>query len=302
MRWDIDPSEINKRIAEYKPRNINDDTWMVVSTVAVDCVTRVKLESVHEAMDLIGAVSYFFAYVTQLGHAGPELPKSLTPQLRDRWLATTGTAEGTKRTRRSQITKVGRAVNPRAGWEYKGTRVSRKEVPATYNDDQLDELIDVITSHPSEPIRRIGRIVVSLGVGAGRDSRQIADVAAGNIERSGDEMTLVTQNRVRISIEQRYAKLLHPCLDTDGPLVGHWAQIDNYISEIVGHAGHRLQVGRCRSTWIVNQINNDVGPRQLVAALGVKDFGAIGKYVYLADQIRPDELVIGAVRTRRTQG
>lgn len=302
MRWDIDPSEIDKRLAEYKPRNIDDDNWTRVSIVAHDCVAKVKLDSVHEAMDLIGTASYFFDYVIQQGHTGLDLRKTLTPQLRDQWLAAANISDGTRRTRRSHLSRIGRAVNPRAGWKYNGKPVKRQQVPAPYSTDEVDELIDVVKSHPSSVTSRVGRVVLGLGVGAGRSSRQIANVAADDLTPSGSGLTLTTPNGVRIGINKRYAKLLKPCLDVEGPLVGHWTQIDNHVSEIVGHAGHRLQVARCRTNWIVEQINNNVGPRQLVAALDLTDFGAIGKYVRLAEPITTSELAIEPAHSDQTGG
>ena len=179
----------------------------------------------------------------------------------------------------SDVERIGRALNPRAGWSVERPEIGRTKVKAPHT--KVEELGFFRTARNSTSIHHLA--VVVLGFGCGLDGRWQPRITRHQVElRSGAYWVHADEPDRWIPLPDRYfddmARVLSEVVD-DGPLIGGESTNNHRTSRVTEriskHSQVRLEPARMRSSWFVRHLNNRTDLQFLLEMAGLKSMTTI---------------------------
>lgn len=273
------PAPVEKRIEAYVPASIDSSDWAKVRPVATAAVRRAQPTSADRAQHWLLPAAKLALWAD---HHGVDLNVEtvFTAHMVDEWAKAElagGTSKASVATHRSHLRNL-LPVTPTPS-----ATIGRRDVSEPYTRDEDLAVARAAAGQRTVVYRADACLLYGLARGAGLGSQQIKaartdDVAVhddGSIEvRCGDHTSWVLDEHcdvVRTGLELR---------DRDGYLFakrdGSQRNIGEYIDRFTfPDTTPRLNVARCRSTWIVDHLQRGTPIDVIRAALGVSSLASI---------------------------
>jgi hypothetical protein len=177
------------------------------------------------------------------------------------------------------VERIGRALNPDAGWAVERPEIRRTKVKAPHT--LVDELGFFRTARNSTSIHLLA--VVVLGFGCGLDGRWQPRITRNQVELRDRVYRIHADDPDRrIPLPDRYfedmARVLAEVVG-DGPLIGgdptNRHRTSRVTERISKHSQVRLEPARMRSSWFVRHLNNRTDLQFLLEMAGLKSMTTI---------------------------
>lgn len=198
-----------------------------------------------------------------------------------------GASKGTYRSALLQCASVIRTGLPVAT----ASRYAQSPPRAPYTDDEVRRLWSWSRSLRHERLRRNARVILATGVGCGITTAALCKATGRDVRRAEDGLVEVSVNDhrgARLLIASRHweARLLElatqagagTLLSTKGRLTTR--TVSALTDDLHQHAHDvpLLNVSRCRSTWIVAQVNAGTPWDVIAGQAGIENLDAIARY------------------------
>jgi len=259
-------------------------------------------ESIKATKDAMYSTVGYLCWLKSIGR-GASLKDDMVPSLVERYFEVRSKKIGKARpgTERSILRRIGRAVNPKAGWLPGPTHRPRRRVQPPYKVGELAGLEKTIDWQPSPLMRRRGSALLGLCGGCGFWPSEVIRVTGGDVTVDADGVLRV---HVKGSRERQVPVLeaFRPRVEAlaadagpNGKLIGPITieQGDPVGKAILGlkmpEGATRLSLPRLRTTWMVAVLNSGVNTAEFLYLAGLKSLQCV---VDLSEWItvRPDQM------------
>ena len=293
------PAEIEERIEAYVPASLDSSDWAKVRPVVTAAVRRAQPVSADRAQHWLLPAAKLALWADRHG-VDLTVEAVFSAEMVDEWAKAelaAGTSKASVATHRSHLRNL-LPITPTTS-----ATIGRRDVSAPYTRDEDLAVARAAAGQRTVVYRADACLLYGLARGAGLGSQQIKaartdDVAVhddGSIEvRCGNHNSWVLDEYcdiVRTGLELR---------DRDGYLFakrdGSQRNIGEYIDRFTfPDATPRLNVARCRSTWIVDHLQRGTPIDVIAAALGVTSLDRIRALLAYVEA-RPADVVAQLLR------
>jgi hypothetical protein len=270
--------EIGPRIAAYRPRNIESNSWSAIQPFVRDCVERLPLNGWASTIRILRALARLAAWAAGEGLAlDPEV--ILDPDTVERFTELGLSDDHSRATYRAVLRRLGPLLTVRAPWEPRPASVARRQVAPPYSPSEVERLRVDAFRQPTQARQRAARALLALGFGAGLDGRWVTRVGAGDVARRGDVVVVrVGEPSARtVPVLGLWEDEILELAATAGDefLVGGRSTSRNRASaltaSLVVPPGHPpLSASRLRSTWLLWHLTTGTHLPELAGAAGLK--------------------------------
>ncbi|MEU9749164.1 hypothetical protein [Streptomyces niveus] len=277
-------TDVPTAVALYAPKKVTAATWTAIAPFVRSCVTDSRPVSPWAAVDRMTTVTRFCDWA--LDDLLPlDREVLFTPDMVERY-ALTGMGnlqESSRRTHRSQLTTIGRAITRRAPWPPQRTALSRNRLATPYTPEQVAGYLQA-AGQQSTPLRT--RTAFGL-LGAGLMPGEHLIITGRAVTLADDGTTVLTVTggtKPRpIPVLAAYAPLMrtlagrHP----DEPLIGPSNDATkNRLNTLLSHIEiprplPPLTASSLRTTWLITLFAARVPLPELLAAAGLASTGTL---------------------------
>lgn len=217
-----------------------------------------------------------------------------------------GARDSTRATRRAILRRVARHASPTLRAQPAPEPIRYRRVRPPYSPAEIAALLRLARAQPTPGRRQMLSGVLTLGLGCGLDSRDLAWVRGIDVGRDASGAVLVTVSggsRPRdVTALGCYERLLWDTardrgekLVIGGFLRGRRNVTRGPFDDIVGGADFpRLEPARCRSTWLVSHLRLRTPLPVLMAAAGLATVRPLEDLLgYAGDEVDPQAALRG---------
>jgi len=292
-------------IRSYVPRNVAPAVWAELGPFVRRAVEKAQPHTRSQPDVLMSAVAQLAIWSREVG-----LPLAenvlLHPDTIDRFVIErySAAAAGTRSNYRSRLRRVGEQVLGHAVYPLQPMPYGRAELLPPYSRREIAALTGWSRGLPTPHMRHNALALLALGLGAGLRADEISRLVGNDVRADGEGTTLhVAGDHPRlVAVIDQWgaiaARLAAGCgteavflSDRERPRKN---DISNFVGRLPQADGVRLQVGRLRTTWIVQHLMAGTRFDILVAASGAQG-GQIGEYVRY---LEPYDLTAAAAALR----
>lgn len=270
-------------IARFSPRDVPPVVWAEIQPLAQEWVARSLPTTADKVSAAMGIVAQLLLWVRGCGEPF-EAEAVLHPETIDRFLVEgcTHLAQGTRQTYRSHLRHIGRAVLGGDLFPPATLKMPAPKPAFPYREDEIAAQLSWTRGLPTEAMRRNAGVLLALGLGAGLDATEMANLRGSEMTRDAlGVLVQVTGDDPR-SV---------PVLRTWEDKVGAFAQEagDRYVfrperTQVLRHQTSNF-IARCakvngeppafslqrlRTTWIVGQLAAGTPPNALARLAGTQ--------------------------------
>lgn len=274
-------SDVPTAIALYAPKKIPPTIWTAIAPFVRGCVTAAQPTSPWAAADRMSTVARFCAWALE-EHLPLEREVLFTPDAIERYalVGMDPLLPSTRRTHRSQLSSIGRAITRRAPWPPATTPLPRNRLANPYTPDQVARYLAAAGNQATETRRRAAFGILAAGLGAGLMPGEHLTITGRSVTTTRDGNTTVTVQGSRcrsIPVLTAYAPLIRTLADRypDEPLVGPSHdpgknRLNRLLAkiEIPRNLPH-LNAGSLRSTWLLTLLAARVPLPAILTAAGL---------------------------------
>lgn len=304
-------TDVPTAIALYEPRGLPLAAWSQVASFVRTAVTEFGPASPWAAVQHLTTVARFCVWA--LGEYLPlEREALFTPDVVERYtvIGMPGLKETSRRTHRSRLAGVGRAVTRRAPWPPPTTALPRNRLASPYAPAEVGGFLEVAGQQATASRTRAAFGLLAGGLGAGlMPGEHLAITGRSVTVEDGTTVLSVAGTKPReIPVLAAYAPLMRTLAARypDQPLVGPTSETSkNRLNKLVGRIEipgrlPPLTAPRLRTTWLVTLLAARVPLPELLAAAGLASTGTLIDLVphlpcLPEDQAR--QIITGALRT-----
>lgn len=290
------PPEVEERIVGYRPKKIDPGVWDTVRLVVVEIVVRSEPSSPAHAQHRMLPVARLAAWAHGQGVA-LEPAVLLSERVVEEWARRSianGEKPATIATFRSILRRITAAITTPT--PSVTATIGRSTGPNPYNAEEDLALRRAVTGQRTPVYRATGCVLYGLARGAGLNAAGIRALRRSGVVDHGDA-------GIEVRVEGRSLWVLDSHLDvvrlglstspsTDylaGGRDGQRRNIAEYISRFTVPDGTpHLNIGRCRSTWILDHLRRGTPTKVLADALGTRSLNQIGVLLSHVDSPDPD--------------
>ncbi|MEU0693849.1 hypothetical protein ABZ349_07655 [Streptomyces niveus] len=281
-------TDVPTAVALYAPKKVPAATWTLIAPFVRACVTDSQPVSPWAAIRRMSTVARFCDWALE-EHLPLDREVLFTPDTVERY-ALTGMEDlrlTSRRTHRSDLSAIGRAITRRAPWLPQRAALSRNRLATPYTPGQVAGYLNAARQQ-STPLRTrtaFGMLVGGLGAGLMPGEHLI--ITGRAVTRTGDGTTVLTVTggtKPRpIPVLAAYAPLMHTLAGRhpDEPLIG----VSNDASKNrLSHLISRVEIPRplppltassLRNTWLVTLLAACVPLPEVLAAAGLASTGTL---------------------------
>lgn len=284
------PEHVALRVENYRPQLLTEDEWRVWGPSIKDVVYIVRPDNCVEARRIVTSLVAFSRSLISWGLEPPISQHLLLPRI-DRHLDD-NSSPGSRRTRRTELIKLGRVMTPEYPWPTKFVPIPRSKRKPPYSPSALRSLIGAAEAQESAADRRLFQISLALGLN-GHDGRSIpymtreqVVIRDGGVYLSGDDV------RPELLIKGRLGEWVEHWRERTEPeqlLVGSQSRFNSKISRLRADDGKtRLTIARLRTTYVVRLLEHP-GLRQseILALAGLTSTSSLDLYRCYTSSIDP---------------
>ncbi len=284
--------DVAERIASYTPSSIDPDAWGNIRPLVIETVTAAAPTTPDRAQHLMLPAAKLALWAIDHG-VTPERSKVFTPALVEEWARdqlASGTPPHSIATHRSHLRALLPSTPP------PGPTVGRGTGPNPYDTDEDLALRRAVMGQRTPVYRSTGCLLYGLARGAGLNAAAIRQARRDDIIDHCDGGIEVLVGGRSLWVLDSHLDVLRLGLETNtstGYLLsgrnGQRRNIAEYVSRFTVPTGTpHLNIGRCRSTWILDHLRRGTPIKVLADALGTKSFGQIGALLDHVDSPDPD--------------
>ncbi|MGW6310003.1 hypothetical protein ACWFRQ_03690 [Streptomyces niveus] len=280
-------TDVPTAVALYAPKRLTAATWTLIAPFVRACVTDSKPLSPWAAVDRMTSVTRFCAWALE-EFLPLEREVLFTPDTVERYVLTgmTSLLESSRRTYRSQLTAVGRAITRRAPWPPPKTPLARNRLATPYTPGQVAGYLQAAGQQSTPRRTRIAFGLLAGGLGAGLMPGEHLTLTGRAVTLTENGTTVLTTGGAKartIPVLAAYAPLMrtlaarHP----DEPLIGPSNDVTkNRLNNLLSHIEvpsplPPLTASSLRTTWLITLLTGGVPLPELLAAAGLASTGTL---------------------------
>lgn len=288
--------KVAEQIVGYKPVRIDPVVWAAVRLTVVEIVVRSMPSSPEHAQHRMLPVARLAAWAHSAGIA-LDAKTLLSERVVEEWArqaVTSGEPKSSVATYRSVLRTVANAVFPPA--TDTTATVPRTTGAAPYSAAEDLALRRVVTGQRSAVYRTTGSLLYGLARGAGLSSTDLRSLRVTDVTDLGDAIRIDVAGR-SVWVLEELCDVVRIGLSVDRPggwlLAGRNGQrrnIGEYIDRFTVPSGTpRLNLFRCRATWILDHLNRGTPVTIVQDALGTSGLTSIERILPYAEPVADDE-------------
>ena len=298
------PAEIAERILGYRPKKIDPAVWDTVRLAVVEIVVRSEPSTPVHAQHRMLPVARLAAWAHSRG-VSLDAETLLSERVVEEWARqalSSGEPNKSVATYRSVLRTVAAglagpgAVKPTA-------TISRSGGASPYAPGEDLALRRAVAGQRTPVYRATGCLLYGLSRGAGLASTDLRSLRTGDVCDTADGISISVADRT-VWVLDGFCDVVRLGLQLDrgdGWLLagrdGKRRNIGEYIDRFTVPANTpRLNLARCRATWILDHLNRGTPTTVIWEAIGVAGLGAIERVIPYADSVDP------AIRARLLRG
>lgn len=291
------PPAVAERIVGYRPKTIDPGVWDTVRLVVVEIVVRSEPSSPAHAQHRMLPVARLAAWAHGQG-VSLEPAVLLSERVVEEWARqalAAGEPPRSVATYRSILRTVAAVVAPGSGPAKATATISRSSGAVPYTSAEELSLRRAVTGQRTSVYRATGCLLYGLSRGAGLASTDLRSLRGSNVVDEGDGLRIDVAGRT-VWVLEEFCDIVRVGLSVDrgdGWLLagrdGKRRNIGEYINRFTVPTGTpRLNLARCRATWIVDHLNRGTPITIIQHALGVAGLDAVQRVLPYADSVDPD--------------
>lgn len=284
--------EIATRIAGYRPKKIDPDVWEAIRPAVMEIVSASAPASPGHAQHRMLPVAKLATWARGEGIA-LDAVTLLSERVIEEWARRSiadGEPASSIATYRSHLRRVAAAVTPAAGSPTAAIRRTDGAEPYTPEDDLA--LRRAVTGQRTAVYRYTGCLLYGLSRGAGLSSGDLRSLRVGDVLDTHDGISVDVAGR-RVWVLAEFCDIVRTGLSVDRGhewlLAGRKGQkrnIGEYIDRFAVPAGTpRLNLPRCRATWVLDHVNRGTPVTVIRDALGVDGLHSVERVLKHADSV-----------------
>lgn len=275
------PADLETALGDFVPRGVTPAEWLVIIPMLTAIMRGCRIRGSATFRQHLSDVTLYLRWALRQGHA-PELGAVLRHSLIDEWARTELAAleNSTRNTRRSRLRSLATDLHPGPDAPARGPAIQRTVVKPPYEDAEVDAIVRIALTQPSQRIGQQLCAMVGLGLGAGLDSTDLRPVRVHHIDDRGEDGLWVTVLGPRprlVPVRRAYAHLVTAgCvgLGRDSLLSGREASRNQVTASIVANAvalgsPPHIEQTRLRSTWLTHLMCAPVPVAVILTAAGL---------------------------------
>lgn len=290
------PPEVAERIVGYEPKKIDPAVWDTVRLVVVEIVVRSGPASPEHAQHRLLPVARLAAWAH--GQGVPLDPVSLlSERVVEEWARqalAAGESPKSVATYRSILRTVASVVAPTPPVKTTAT-ISRTGGAVPYTAVKDLSLRRAVTGQRTPVYRATGCLLYGLSRGAGLGSTDLRPLRGDDVTDTDEGISIDVAGRTLWLLDE-FCDIVRMGLSVhrgDGWLLagrdGKRRNIGEYIDRFTLPADTpRLNLARCRATWILDHLNRGTPITVIQHALGVAGLDAVQRVLPYADSVDPD--------------
>ncbi|MFF2375035.1 hypothetical protein ACFVUW_11695 [Streptomyces xiamenensis] len=273
-------TDVPTAIALYEPRSLDPGTWAQIAAFARKAVEDFGPVSPWAAVQHLSVVTRISAWALEQG-LPLDVEVLFTPERIEHFIAVglTGLADSSRRTHRSQLAAVGRAVTRRAPWPPAAPPLSRNRLAPPYTETEVAGFLQIARKQSTPGRTSIAWGLLAAGLGAGLYPGEHLTIT-GSAITSRHQVTVLTVSGRRpreVPVLAAYAPLLHSLAARfpDEPLIGATSATDkNRLNRLTGRIDVPIWLPplispRLRTTWLVTLLSARVPLPEILEAAGL---------------------------------
>ncbi len=283
------PPAVVSLLDSYTPVKVSPETWAQMHAAVVGVVTELAPPSVHAARRNLSMVVPYVQWVFET--FGDDSNALFTPRRVAQFCALAGNDRLPERTFTSatvnefasQLTTIGRRVNPGAPWPHSTVGTTHRSLKSPYSDSEMRYLRDALTTpgtHQRPGVQRAFHVFAGAGLTPAEfRAARTCDITIDNTVVS---ITVGAQHRRTVPLVQPHAAALADCLpeDRQGFLLAR--RDTNALAVLfrtfpIGADAVVLSAGRLRTTWIVHRLRAGMSP------VSVARFAGLTSYTFMTE-------------------
>jgi hypothetical protein len=304
-RWDhgqpaSDGDDVSRFIIRFSPAEVPPDVWARIEGSVRDWVRRVEPEPLERARNVMNAVTQLAVWADTLGHP-LESEVLLRPETIDRFVVEgcRHLSHGTRTNYRTVLRAVGRKVLSPELFPPQPVFLPRSEREPPYTAAEIADFVSWARGLPTERMRGNAMALLSLGLGAGLTTREIARVIGTDVSSDSEGVLVAVTGQTARDVPVLRAweeEVLSRAAEVGGrpyflpdrtEIRRH--HIPNFIEGCRrSHPAPRLSIQRLRITWIVTQIRSGTSLQSLAPYAAVQPEQLCG-YLSFVDPEDPAE-------------
>lgn len=289
------PVEVAERIVGYRPKKIDPAVWDAIRPAVIEIVVRSEPASPGHAIHRILPVAKLAAWAHAEGVA-LEPATLLSERVIEEWARraiASGEPSSSVATYRSILRTVAAVAAPARAKPTATISRSRGVEPHTADEDLA--LRRAVTGQRTPVYRATGSLLYGLSRGAGLISADLRKLRGGDVIDSAEGISVNLGDRT-VWVLDEFCDIVRIGLSVDrgdGWLLagrdGKCRNIGQYIDRFTVPAGTpRLNLSRCRATWVLDHVNRGTPITVIRDTLGVSGLAAVERVLPFAADIADD--------------
>ncbi|MEV7866146.1 hypothetical protein AB0P17_08600 [Streptomyces sp. NPDC088124] len=294
-------TDVPTAIALYAPKRVAPATWTLIAPFVRACVAGSEPDSVWAAVARMSTVARFCDWALE-EYLPLDREVLFTPDTVERYALTGMDAlqPSSRRTHRSGLSTIGRAITRRAPWPPQKTSMSRNRLATPYTTEQVAGYLEAAGQQSTLLRTRVAFGLLAGGLGAGLMPGEHLTITGRQVTRTDDGVTVlnVTGARARtIPVLAAYTPLVSTLADRypGEPLIGPSNDASkNRLNQLLARVEvparlPQLTAASLRTTWLLTLLAARVPLPELLAAAGLASTGTlIGLLPHLPRLPEPD--------------
>ncbi len=288
------PVEVADRILSYRPQRIDAAAWDVVRPVVVEIVVRSAPSSADRAQHRLLPVAKLAVWAHSSG-VPLDAATLLSERVVEEWARSSiaaGEPKSSVATYRSILRTVATAVTPDAAAVKSAAAIPRTAGAAPYTSAEELALRRAMTGQRTAVYRATGCLLYGLSRGAGLASTDLRKLRTHHVTDTAEGIAIEVGGRT-VWVLEGFCDIVRVGLAVDrgdGWLLagrnGQRRNIGEYIDRFTVPAGTpRLNLARCRATWILDHLNRGTPIAVIRDALGTNGIAAIERVLAYVDPV-----------------
>lgn len=270
---------VAERIASYTPSSIDPATWTAIRPLVIETVTAAAPPTPDRAQHLMLPAAKLVLWAISQGVAA-ERASVFTDTMVEEWARAqlaAGASRSSIATHRSQLRALLPPTPP------SGPTVGRGNGPNPYNANEDLALRRAVTGQRTPVYRSTGCLLYGLARGAGLNAAAIRQTRRDDVTDHGDGGIEIQVDGRSLWVLDSHLDVIRLGLSTStgtgyllGGRNGQRRNLAEYVDRFTVPDGTpRLNIGRCRSTWILDHIQRGTPIKVLADAVGTKSLSQI---------------------------
>ena len=275
------PEDVVQRVEDYRPQRLNQAEWKAWGPSIKHVVHIVRPDRTQDAARIVTLLAVFAADLISWGHEPPVAQHVILSRI-ERHVANNSSV-GSMRTRRTELIRLGRVLNPEYLWPSQSQPIARSKRKPPYSPGELDSLLRAAESQEGEADCRLFQVSLALGL-HGLDGRVVPYMGRdGVVIRESGVFIGGDEIRPEMLVRGRLGEWLaywHQRTEPGQLLVGSPSRFNSQLSALRADDGKtRLQMARLRTNYVVRLLEHrGLLQSEILQLAGLRSTSSLDEY------------------------